>query len=158
MIQKFKGISFFDFLTTFNGLQVPPGNLGIIRSQMPQIDGNKVHLYLAWLSREYGVKSRENNVSLSSLKIAQWEFNKFKVLKMMNLLKQKTIMRPILVTSDGFVLDGSHRFIAEYNLDKTSRIRAIIIDAPARHLIEISRKCPHVRFRNVSDTEIKRTN
>jgi hypothetical protein len=133
------------------------GNMGLQRSIMPQIAENKLSEYMRYMKAN-GVLFTEKIVKASELKLVQSEYNKDKVLSLMKAYKSGIDIKPILVSKDGFVLDGSHRFLAVYNNDPlNSQIKVLMSNNKISELLSISRKFAGVQFRSWTDVKIKPT-
>lgn len=134
-----------DFLTAKNSLQLPAGNLGIERRSMPQIkDFKKFERILKGLD----ISVRTEKLRVSDIRLAQNEVNKDKVFKMM--LDYRKLNRrsrggidfpgfPPVVTSDGYVLDGLHRQVAMYNINKHAYHNYTVIGVSFREIYDIIR-------------------
>lgn len=142
-------------LMKMNSMILPGGNMGISRSQMPQIPGDKMQDYISFL-KGTGLKISTRLLPSSKLKLTQNEYNKEKVLKLMKAYDKirRSDIPPIIVSSDNFVLDGSHRFAALHNLDPNGQINVVQVSAPIRELLNISRAYPFAQYRTVSDKKI----
>lgn len=134
-----------DYLTSRNGLLVPTGNLGISRSQMPQI---KHFDRFKSILNGYGVSVGKKRRRVGDIKMIQNEINKDKVFKlMMDYRKNNKRTRggvdfpgnPPVLSSDGYVLDGTHRFVAMYNINKNAYHDFTVVDMPAKELYELVR-------------------
>lgn len=131
-------------LQTLSSLQMtsihtPVGNFGTRRIDMPQIrDIEKFIEFIA--SKE--VETEEIAITANALRMTQIEFNEFKVFRMLKVLsdpsKAESISRCI-ISSDNYILDGTHRFLALYNLSTDSMVRCIRIDKPMAELLPIAR-------------------
>lgn len=145
----------YDAFALINSVVLPTGNLGIMRSQMPQIDGPHQSGFIKWLAGQ-GVKSEKTQMPAQNLKLTQNEINKTKVFKLMQAYRGGQIAKwaPIIVSKDGFVIDGSHRFVAIYNIDKYQSMEVIRVDMPALQLVQLCMKFPGVKFRNHSDSKV----
>ncbi|BAU40026.1 hypothetical protein [Ralstonia phage RSP15] len=137
---------FIDYVDTFNNMAAPAGNLGIPRWQMPQIEGKNYDDFLNWLKGQ-GISNTKKTVSVGSLNMTQSEFNKNKVMKLMGGVDSA---KPILVSSDGYVLDGTHRFLAEYNKGRNRQIAVYQINKPIRDLLKIVKNYSKAVFRKVN--------
>jgi hypothetical protein len=98
-------------------IEIPKqGNLGFKRKEMPQIEGKNVPKFLDFLKTN-GVKFTEKLVDSKSLKPTQNQFNQEKIQGMIDAIDKKK-QNPIMVSKDGFVIDGHHRWLAHYNLGR----------------------------------------
>lgn len=138
-----------------NMLLAPTGNLGISREQMPQIEAKYREQFIQWLKSK-GIKVKRVRVVLKTLKLTQAEYNRDKVLNIIDQQKVKDL-DPIFVSRDGMVLDGSHRLLALMNADKPPRM--ILVDEiqmDMLDLLKVVHDFPHAKYRSVSDRPIKK--
>lgn len=149
--------NFSDFIHALNGITVTGGHLGIPRGQMPQVDSQYLTQFLAYLGQN-GITTKKLTIPAMKIRLAQTEYNKMKVLKLMQLYRDKPSekLKPIIVSADGYVMDGSHRFLAQYNIDPHSQVKVIQTSADIKQLLPIARKAGGVRFRNVSDRTLSK--
>jgi hypothetical protein len=91
-------------------------DLGFKRKEMPQVEGKNVPKFLDFLRSE-GVKYKEKSVDSKSLRPTQSQFNKDKIQSMIDSIDTKK-QHPIMVSKDGYVIDGHHRWLAHYNLGR----------------------------------------
>ncbi len=139
----------------FNNIMLPGGNFGIGRGQMPQIASERLGEYMQAMERQ-GIKFTHTTMKLEDLRITQNEYNKFKVMKLMDVYKKGKKVLPILVSSDGFVLDGSHRFIAQFNLNPKGDISVYKANVKIKPLLDASHTYAGVTYRSVSDKEVSK--
>lgn len=140
---------FIDYMTIINGLIIPLGNLGLTRSSMPQIDHDKTDEFIAYLEAN-GAKVSEESVRISSLRLTQNEVNKMKIWKVMKAIRNKKKIHRVWVSSDNYVIDGSHRFIAAYNANPKGRLQVRRVDLPVLELLKLSRRFNGVKYRTIS--------
>lgn len=112
------------------------GTLNIPRDDMPQIKAEHRGA-LANFLKARGIDGTEADVPASSLKPTQAEFSEKKVEKAKAFTGGD---RAILVSSDGYVLDGHHQWMAA--VDRGDEIRIIQLDAPIRRLLEVVPEFP----------------
>jgi hypothetical protein len=124
----------------FEGLGFPRGdkdangNPAIIDGQpwkgMPQIESQYIPDYVADL-RKRGIKVEEKSVDPTIFKASQSQLDAQKAGGIKNAGKFRVPPGdPILVTSDGYVVDGHHRWAAAYAARES--VPAIVIDLPIR--------------------------
>ncbi len=139
-----------DFLTSRNGLLIPTGNLGIPRSQMPQIKDYKKFVKIL---DGYGIKVKKVRRRIGDLKLVQNEVNKDKVFKLM--LEYRKLNRrtrggvnisgfPPVISNDDLVLDGLHRQVAMYNMNKHAYHEYTMVDHPLKELYALIKDNPTV--------------
>lgn len=142
--------SFVDWLNIINGLRIPVGNLGLSRSSMPQIDDHKQQDFHDYLEAN-GVSIEAGQVPIGSLRLTQNEVNKMKVWKLMKAIRNKKPIGRVWVSSDNYVVDGSHRYVAALNIDGKQRMKVYKVDMPALEFVKLAKKFKGVKFRTVSD-------
>jgi hypothetical protein len=112
------------------------GTLNVPRADMPQIKQEHRGAFVNYAEAR-GITHEEDTVPASSLKPTQQEFAPAKVQKF---LDNDAGDRAVLVSSDGYVLDGHHQWIAA--LDKGADVRVIRLNAPIRDLLPIAHDFP----------------
>lgn len=140
------------------------GNKGIPRQNMPQLKGQAVEGTPAYKKdpkgevsgeeefaaslKKKGVKMTEKQIPAEQLKATQNELVGAKVAGMMEALekdpKHKGITAPILVSRDGYVLDGHHRWAAmvasKMNTGEPPKMDVIEVDMPIEELVDYTNK------------------
>lgn len=142
--------SFIDYLNIINSLMIPVGNLGLSRSSMPQVDDSQLDAFTKYLE-DNGAAVTQEHVRLKQLRLTQNEINKTKIWKLMKVIRNKKPMQRVWVSSDNYVIDGSHRFVAALNIDNRQRLLVNKVDMKALDLVKLANKFPGVRHRTVSD-------
>lgn len=111
-------------------LEMPPIGLTFSRDLLPQIKNQSEfmdHL------KAIGIASKKASFDTGVLRATQSDgFDMKKVAALMKSPEPK----PVLVSSDGFILDGHHRWIAAFN--KKEQIPSLVMDAPILELIRIA--------------------
>ena len=143
--------SFVDWMNIINGLRIPVGNLGLSRSSMPQIDADKQDAFHTFLT-DAGVEVNKVQEPIKYLRLTQNEINKTKVWKIMRQIRNKKPMGRVWVSSDNYVVDGSHRFVAALNMDGRQRIKVYKVDMPALEFVKLAKQFQGVKYRTVSDS------
>lgn len=148
------GFTTRDFLVAQNSLVMPTGNLGIPRHQMPQI---KDFNGFVKILKKYDIKVSTSRLRIGDIKLTQNEINKDKVFKLMT--EYRSVNRrsrggvdikgfPPVITSDKYVLDGSHRQVAMHNINRHAYQTYSVIEAPVKKVIALIRDNPSV-FKSV---------
>lgn len=117
------------------------GSLGIPRAQMPQIKQKDRDGFLKHLA-DMGITGRKGRVPAASLKPTQSEYSPSGVARFM----QNGPMngeRAVLVSQDGYVLDGHHQWMAHRT--KGDSVPAIRFNAPIRELLAATEAFPNVQ-------------
>jgi hypothetical protein len=111
----------------------------IARINMPQIDD--VSKFTEWLTETKGVGSYPYIDSVNSFKPLQAEgFDEYKIKNIcMGMRKDPDSipnMKPIVVSEDGYVIDGHHRYLAA--IREQVKIPYIVIDTTANKLLKLA--------------------
>ncbi|MGH8445307.1 MAG: hypothetical protein ACREVL_08565, partial [Solimonas sp.] len=112
------------------------GSLGVPRAQMPQIAAEHRGAMVNFLAAR-GIAHQQVDVDPATLKPTQAEFSPGRVRKAKDF---KGGDRSILVSSDGYVLDGHHQWLAK--LEAKQPIKAIRLDAPIKDLLPAVKEFP----------------
>jgi len=107
---------FSTFIREFK-VEVPAAKdtLGIPRDEMPQVKSDDYDALLAHLQKN-GIKTQKKSVKASTLKATQKNFNTDKIVKAIGNIKTLSKAKPILISSDNYVIDGHHRWLAAKNV------------------------------------------
>lgn len=118
-------------------------NLGIEREDMPQIRPENFDAMVRGL-KERGVKFEETTANVRDLKPTQNEMNGIKVLGIAKAMKSGTFnwdkTGPLYQSSDGYILDGHHRWAAQWLADPDRPTPMIKIDMPMKELLKVADK------------------
>ncbi len=120
----------------------PPdsGTLGVPRAEMPQIRQQDRGALVNFLKGK-GVDSAQDEVPADSLKATQAEYSRGKVQRFAGWQEGRN--RAVLVSSDGYVLDGHHQWLAK--MSAAEPVRVIRFDAPIKQLLGDVAKFPSVK-------------
>jgi hypothetical protein len=117
------------------------GNLGIPRSQMPQLPFGGIPDFLKWLKAKFGVDSRAVTAEVGKLRATQREINADKVQDIAS-GNDPIGNDPIPISKGGYVLDGHHRWAALLSRNPRNRIRAVQINMPIKPLLKAANQYP----------------
>lgn len=123
--------------------------MGIPRNRMPQVKTADYPEYFKYL-KDNGVNFKKiENVKASQLKPIQGEFSKQGVEKQLNKISQNLEDggKPLIASSDDYIIDGHHRWLAAKNTRRTVTI--FKADIPVRELLELTLKFPKVYFKDI---------
>lgn len=119
---------------------------GIRRIDMPQIPSDRVPAFLEWLKTKHSIGHRSQRVQASSLHPSQEEFNVDKVKRYTREKKPSAErlhnFKPVLVSSDLYVLDGHHRWLEALILDPRTQVNCIVIGARIDRLLALAHAFP----------------
>lgn len=129
----------------------------ISRAELPQIPEHHKEKFIEMFRNE-GVFVRKKTVPVQDLKLTQSEINKTKVWKLMQIIRNNETknkkMSRIIISKDNFVLDGSHRMVAQLNIDVNSNIEVWKIDLPIKELVQRSKNFMFAEYRTISDNTV----
>jgi len=114
------------------------GNLGIKRQDMPQIFQEHLPAFVGAMKGR-GIKVDESEIAVGKLKATQSELHMPIVHKLAQGHTEgarKNLRMPVITSSDGYVLDGHHRWAALHAQDPKSTIRQVRIDLPITALLK----------------------
>ncbi len=119
------------------------GGLGIKREDMPQIKGEDKNEFFRWLAKQ-GIMATSTQKSASELKPTQSDLNVDKVEQMAQSIRDGGYVKGTdpLVSSNGYVLDGHHRWGAYQEADPDHKFNVRVIDLPIRELLDTVRAFP----------------
>jgi hypothetical protein len=126
-------------------IDIPNAELNLSRSVLPQIKGDSLQNFLNHLDA-LGVKYTKKTMNASDLKPSQGEFN---IDKVKALIRTNNDTKPIIVSKDNYVLDGHHRWLADYNSNEKSNV--IIVDQTILDLIATTKTFDGVLYKNVTE-------
>lgn len=123
--------------------------MGITRDKMPQVKSDDYEDYKKYL-KDNGVTLRPQVVDAKDLKPMQKEFSDQGVEKQLKRNKEKgggINPKPLLASSDSYIVDGHHRWLAALNSGhKVSILRA---NADGNQLLSLTLKYPRVYFKDI---------
>ena len=126
----------------------PSKSLGIPRSKMPQVKGKHYPELFAYLEA-LGATITSDTVAAKQLKPVQKEFSKAGMVKSLNKSVLSDKRKPLIASSDNFIIDGHHRWLATINIRPNSGIPIMRVDMPARKLMAVIVKFPKTTFKDI---------
>lgn len=125
-----------------------PGGLGVPRSEMPQIVSDVLPEFLKGLESNGASVRSGGSMPVGKLKPMQALIRPEKVEEMLAKFPPETLRKPIVVSSDGYILDGHHRWAALRLKGPDEEIQTHEVGMPARALLEAARNFPKVEYRD----------
>lgn len=119
--------------------------LGIPRRQMPQVRSDDYPEFLSYL-KDNGASIEVDRVPAASLKPIQKDFSDAGVLKALQLRDRE---KDVIASSDNYIIDGHHRWLAAVNTKNT--IPIIRIDVPVQRLLELVKQFPKTYYKDIYD-------
>lgn len=126
-----------------------PHNLGITRDKMPQITNEYLPDFLGWLKNQ-GIALSMEQITANTLKPTQTEVNTDLSSKISTTMVKSG--KPLLVSSDNYILDGHNRWYAFAKSEPNDKLAAIRIHLGIKPLLSISMKYPHTQTYSINDT------
>lgn len=150
--EKYQEIRFDEFGRA-NAVELTPfppswGSLGIARRDMPQIPGDSRGAFIQFLAAR-GVEHHEDLRAVTSLRPTQSGYHPDK------LREQGTSGPAVLVSRDGYILDGHHQWAGTRFADETATVRVIIFDADIRTLLRLARELPSSERANAETSALE---
>ena len=129
------------------GMPTPDETDGILRSKMPQISKKDYDAYMAHMKKA-GIRSKAVKAKTSSLKAIQKQFSTQGILQSIGRVVNDPNMnkKAILISKDGYVIDGNHRWLAARN-SRQSSIDAIEFSANKDEVMQATLAFPKVKFK-----------
>ena len=114
----------------------PKAPITRLRRDMPQIAGVDKPDFFAVLRNE-GHTVTDRDIPVSQVKVMQSDHNPDKVASMVAKLKagQPIGTSRSIISSDGYVMDGNHRLLAQQAVDKSSELPVSQVDMTAAELV-----------------------
>lgn len=128
-------------------IEIPKIGMTFSRALMPQIKGDQIPNFLKHLTNN-DIVFTTKKLPVKDLKATQSEFDLTKVDQMIG---QRTDNK-IVVSNDGYVMDGHHRWLADYNTNKDSKINAIVVDLPILELLRVAKQFVGVEYKPLAET------
>lgn len=129
----------------------PKDTLGVARKDMPQIHKDHYPEFIRYL-KDHGASVSTKRVHAKELKPVQSEFSDTGVKKMMknkNPNKGTTRDKPLIVSSDNYIIDGHHRWLASFNLDEDIPIMQFSI--PIKKMFQLVKDFKHTTYKDIHE-------
>ena len=122
--------------------------MGLPRAQMPQIHAKDYKEYVKYL-KSNGVEFKKESSNARNLRPMQSEFSKEGVLKQLekNLDAGGSNSKPIIASSDNYIIDGHHRWLAAKNIRGVLNVYRA--NVKGRVLLDLTLKFPKVYFKDI---------
>lgn len=127
----------------------PEDTLGVKRTEMPQVHKDHYPELIKYL-KNHGGKFSVGKVNAKNLKPVQSEFSDAGVEKMIGQMKSQSgsnFDKPLIVSSDNYIIDGHHRWLAAWNENMDVAIMKISI--PIKQLLQLVRNFKHTTYKDI---------
>jgi hypothetical protein len=120
----------------------------IPREQLPQIPKDKFDEFGKFLE-DNGVKYAYARVPVKNLKPIQAQVNREKVEAMKKEPETETI--PIIISREGLILDGHHRFLAQKEKNPNAKAFCLVAACSIKDLVKLGHKFEHSFTKSVQE-------
>ena len=128
----------------------PKDTLGVKRKDMPQIKSEDYNLFYAYLKKN-GAKFTKDTMPASELRAMQKEFSDEGIMKQMRKnIKQGPNTKAVIVSSDGYIMDGHHRWLVALNTG--SDLNVMRVNMPAFELYDLVNKFEKTYYKDMYDS------
>lgn len=119
-----------------------PGiGVSISRDKMPQIPTDSIHDFIQF-AKERGVGVVDGFVIADELSPTQGEFRQSRV----DGLPDHALSLPILVSADDYILDGTHRWVKHWQLDRSKQVPILRLKLPLHDALDLMREFPDAKY------------
>ena len=123
-------------------IKIPPIGLTYKRSEMPQLGATNDFLHQL---QNHKVKFHYTNVDSKDLKASQDEFNRDAIHSLIH--EPHKARSAIVISKDNYVIDGHHRWAANYNTGK--KTKAVKVHLPVLELLKLAKTFPTTKYKNI---------
>ena len=123
----------------------PADTMGVARDKMPQVKREDYPEFIDYL-KDNGAQFSKETVGPRTLKPIQGEFSDAGVEKAITLNK---VEKPIIASSDNYIIDGHHRWLAAINTGQDVLIYRVNI--PGEQLLKLVLAFPKTYFKPISE-------
>ena len=128
-------------------IEIPKIGMTFSRVLMPQIKSDQIPNFLKYLTKN-DIEFTTKKLPVKDLKSTQSEFDLTKVDQMIGQRSDNKI----IISNDGYIMDGHHRWLADYNTNKESKINAIVVDLPILELLRVAKQFVGVEYKPLTET------
>ena len=131
-------------------IQIPlKDSLGMSRENMPQISKDQRQKYFDYLKSK-DISVEKTKIIPKQLKPTQKNFSK-EIIR--NIMDKDPDLHPPMISSDDYILDGHHRWLADYNTDKNKEIPVIRLGQPILDLIKTTKSFGGTKYRTLTQSK-----
>ena len=124
-------------------------SLGVSRDKMPQINSKDVGEFVKYL-KDKGIEASSSLIDVSKIGMTQKDINVDKVRDLLG-VEKSNLAKPVIISKDNYILDGHHRVVALYNVDKNFKLKTIKIDLGIKDLLNVAREFPKASFKGITE-------
>ena len=124
-------------------------SLGMSRKDMPQISSKHIGDFVKYLNNK-GVSVSPSVIDVSKIGMTQKDINVDKVKDLLG-VEKSNLAKPVIISNDGYILDGHHRVAALYNVDKNFKLKTIKVDLGIKDLLKAAGDFPKVSYKGIEE-------
>lgn len=124
---------------------------GIKRVEMPQIHKDDYNEFIDYL-QDNGAEFTKQTMPAKALKATQGEFSDKGVLKQIQKYIDGAPKKPVIASSDNFIIDGHHRWLVAWNTGDTLEVFKVNIEAD--ELLKMVKKFPKTTYKDIYTEEL----
>ena len=121
----------------------PEDTMGIKRTEMPQVATKDYPEFMDYL-KDSGAEFKKETVPAKTLKAVQGEFSDQGVEKA---LRKRKLKKASIVSSDNYIIDGHHRWVAALNTGQDVDI--IRVNMPAKKLLQLVKDFSKTTYKDI---------
>ena len=122
----------------------PKDTLGIKRADMPQVKSSDYPEFMEYLENNGARFTTEKDIPAKDLKPVQSEFSDAGIAKQR---AKSGPRKPVIASSDNYIIDGHHRWLVALNYDDT--VDVIRINMPVRELLKLVLEFPKTYYKDI---------
>jgi hypothetical protein len=97
-----------------------------------------------------GIGVSAKTINVSKVGMTQKEINIDKVKGLLG-TDRNNLAKPVIISNDGYILDGHHRVVALYNIDKNFKLKTIEVDLGIKDLLKVTKEYPNVSYKGINE-------
>ena len=125
----------------------PSNPRGIPRSEMPQVKSEDYKEYLKHMKKS-GIDHTIGYVNTKDLKAIQSEFSDSGIVRALQGMDKKE--KPVIISKDGFVIDGNHRWLAYRNANR-EKIPALVFQGTKNQVLDTTKKFNKTYYKKIEE-------
>ena len=122
----------------------PKDTLGYKRSDMPQVKTENYPEFMEYLEKNGARFTTEKDIPAKDLKPVQSEFSDAGIKRQR---AKSGPRKPVIVSSDNYIIDGHHRWLVALNFDDTVDI--IRVSMPVKELLKLVLEFPKTYYKDI---------
>ena len=126
----------------------PKKHLGFSRNAMPQIEDEEQENFFKYLKSK-GIRLKKTKMKIKDITPAQKEM-RADVAKGLLTSGSPKLRKPLIVSSDNYLMDGHHRWLALRFEDENNSVTVIKVNERGIKLLDIMRNFGNVKYKDMT--------